>query len=167
MITLVTGGVKSGKSSHVLRLSGAYRKKIFVATSEYYDKETEKRIELHRAERDASYETREVPLELSRAFSEISNNRDTCVIIDCLTTWVGNLIHHEKDLQNYTEAFTRALQMIQVDAFIVTNEVGLGVIGPTVETRYYINELGKLNQKVAGIAHSVLFMVSGLPMVLK
>ncbi len=94
MLTLVTGGVRSGKSRHALELAGPYRRRLFVATAEAFDDEMRLRIARHRAERAERFETLEEPLDPGAILRQPPPGVDV-ILLDCLTVWIGNLMHHQ------------------------------------------------------------------------
>jgi adenosylcobinamide kinase/adenosylcobinamide-phosphate guanylyltransferase len=51
--------------------------------------------------------------------------------------------------------------------FIISNEVGLGLVPPYQMGRLYRDSLGWANQRLAREADQVLFMVAGIPMLVK
>ena len=64
-ITFITGGAKSGKSSHALTLALNYPgKRAFVATAQSFDAEMKLRIDNHKKERGNAFFTN--PLTLRR-----------------------------------------------------------------------------------------------------
>lgn len=165
-VTLITGGVKSGKTAHSLERAGAYRKKAYIATAEPVDAEMCRKIAVHKTERDESWITVEEPLSLADAFSRIPDGVDVAVI-DCLTTWVGNMMHHGADIESSLKNLLAVLKNPPCAVIIVTNEVGLGVIGADALTRRYVNELGGVNRSVAAACDTVILVVSGIPVTIK
>ncbi len=165
----ITGGSRSGKSSYALKLSQNYSKKCFIATAEAFDGEMSDRILKHQAERDDSYITIEEPINLADAILKADQLADM-IIIDCLTVWVGNLMHHyEKEYPSYSQidSFLDVLPMIEGEVLIVSNELGMGLIPSTSMGRRFRDLAGFLNQKVAKICDRATFVVSGIPMSLK
>ncbi|HEX29775.1 TPA: adenosylcobinamide kinase/adenosylcobinamide phosphate guanyltransferase, partial [Candidatus Poribacteria bacterium] len=99
---LILGGVKSGKSSFALRKALEHPEpRAFVATAEPIDEEMQARIERHRRERGDLFETFEEPLELPALLKRLSQYN--VVVVDCLTTWLGNLYHHRMDVERYSD----------------------------------------------------------------
>lgn len=169
-ITLLTGGVKSGKSAKALELSAGYAAKTFIATAEVFDDELEQRVARHKAERDQSFTTLEAPLDLARAMRAADCGGAPLIIIDCLTMWINNLLYHREitdtDAPEITD-FLTTLPTLSADVVIVTNETNLGFMPVHKSARLYGDILGRVNQKTAAIADKVIFMVSGLPLYLK
>ena len=70
-ITLILGGARSGKSSYAQSLAEASGRPVtFVATAQALDGEMSKRIQKHRAERPAGWETLEIPCDLLRVVNK-------------------------------------------------------------------------------------------------
>lgn len=165
MIIFVTGGARSGKSRYALGIAAGYERPAFIATAEPFDAEMEDRIRRHREERDARFFTIEEPVDLAGALRRIPPGTDL-VIIDCLTVWLGNLLHRgEADAE--IERFLKALDDLPVPLVVVSNEVGLGGIAISPIGRIFTDLLGRLNQEVAARAARAVMMVSGLPLFLK
>ena len=160
---LLTGGVKSGKSTYALRLSQKYTKKAFIATAEPFDDEMKIRIKKHKSERDISFTTFEEPLEISSVIRSISNDYDV-IIVECLTTWLSNVMYYKKDTEKYIEDFISPLSGKEI---IVTNEVGLGIIPSDLLSRKYVDYIGYLNSRTAAKSDEVYLMVSGIPVKIK
>ncbi len=68
-LTLVTGGIRAGKSRFALELLGSARHPAFLATLDCDDDEMRDRVAAHRRERPGHWQTVEVPRELVRHLS--------------------------------------------------------------------------------------------------
>lgn len=176
-ITLILGGARSGKSSYALKLAEESRKSVtFIATAQAFDDEMSARIQKHKAERPASWETLELPLHIAPSVSQIKSD---VVILDCITLWVTNLLMQfvNDDLvdeapfmqasQAETEKLLAAIRNTELDWLIVSNEVGLSLVPPYQMGRVYRDALGWVNQRLAQEADKVIFMVAGIPMNVK
>ena len=64
-------------------------------------------------------------------------------------------------------AFEAVLGSAKGTIIVVSNEIGLGVVPLGAATRLYVDELGRLNQRVAALSTQVTMMVAGLPLALK
>jgi len=163
MKILITGGIKSGKSSLALKIASNFEgKKVFVATAEPFDSEMKDRIERHRRERGSEFLTIEEPLYLNRVLKKLNCS---VAVVDCLTVWCGNLMHYGR--LDLIDDFIEAFKSLDYNIVVITNEVGLGVVPSNRLSREYIERLGLLNQKIASISDIVIFMVSGQPLFLK
>jgi adenosylcobinamide kinase/adenosylcobinamide-phosphate guanylyltransferase len=173
-VTLVLGGVRSGKSRYAQQLGEQIERVLFVATAPASgsDDEMRAKIERHRADRPAGWATVEEPLELARVLTEQGAEYDLA-IVDCLTLFVANLLHAENEEQNeaildrQTTALCAALAAAPCDVVLVSNEVGSGVVPAYALGRRFRDALGELNQRVAEAADDVLLLVAGLPLALK
>lgn len=176
-LTFILGGARSGKSSHAQSLAEATGKSVtFLATAQALDEEMSTRIQKHRAERPAGWVTLEVPCDLAAHISQIKTD---VVILDCVTLLVSNLLmQFVKDDLVEEEPFLLAVKKEMEDLlaaiheqnhewFIVSNELGLGLVPPYQMGRVYRDALGWANQRLAREADTVLFMVAGIPMVVK
>jgi adenosylcobinamide kinase/adenosylcobinamide-phosphate guanylyltransferase len=164
-ITLVTGGARSGKSTHALKLAVPYQRKFFVATGQALDEEMTARIEFHRETRPPEFQTFEEPVQVVVALERLKERADV-VVLDCLTLWISNLMQlHGQDEPILTEA-DRLAQILKRSAFasiVVTDEVGWGIVPEHPMARRYRDLLGWTNQKIASVADDVLLMVAGYP----
>lgn len=168
-VILLTGGARSGKSRKALEIASAYSRKAFIATAEPLDSEMEARIAAHRRERGEGFTTLEEPADLAGAIASLPTGTDVA-IIDCLTVWLGNLLYHfqnEEDRLRCIEEFLESLKSPPCTLVIVTNEVGMGIVPLERSTREYRDLAGGLNQKVAAVSDTVIFMACGLPLLLK
>jgi len=170
-ITLVTGGVRSGKSSFALSYaSSKVGTKVFIATAVAIDDEMRTRIENHQAERGKSFFTIEAPYDLSGAISLLSPEYSIAVV-DCLTVWLGNLFYKfDNDMvgiQNAIDTLPDTLLNASTEIILVTNEVGWGIVPENKMAREFRDCSGLLNQKIAKIADTVVLCVSGIPITIK
>jgi adenosylcobinamide kinase / adenosylcobinamide-phosphate guanylyltransferase len=179
-VTLITGGARSGKSAHALKLArggsapGAARR-FFIATAQPTDVEMEARITHHKEARGADFETIEEPLHLADAVKSLAGRADV-VVLDCLTLWVSNMMeaHGMGDLDAIpahnvgiflveARALADALRAAAFDTIVVTGEVGAGIVPDNLIARQFRDLLGWTNQKIAEAADEVLLMVAGYP----
>ena len=172
-LTLVLGGVRAGKSSYAQRLAARSGRVLFLATAEAGDEEMRARIEAHREDRPADWDTLEEPVDLVGALEPLLHRYDT-VLLDCLTLWVSNLLLRGPDLESTrrdippeTERLLGLIRNSNTSWIVVSNEVGLGVMPATEMGRIYADELGRVNQLVAAMADDVYFMAAGLPLRMK
>ena len=161
MKILITGGVRSGKSSYALRLAEQQFNgiKVFLATTIPFDKEMKHRVAEHKRQRDGSYRTAEEPVEIHK---EVAEN----LILECVTMWINNLFHYHKQ-HRWEDILSRFLSGLGENAIIVTNEVGWGNIPADSQVRSYNELLGKSNQMIASQMDEVYLMVSGIPVKIK
>jgi adenosylcobinamide kinase / adenosylcobinamide-phosphate guanylyltransferase len=171
-VTLVLGGVRSGKSRYALQLAACAQRVTFLATAERRadeDAEMQRKIERHRAERPQHWTTIEEPLNLAAAIGSASNC--DLLLIDCLTLFAGKLIEvygeNEAGIAANVDALCAALRASSCSVVLVSNEVGSGVVPAFEMGRRYRDLLGEINQRVAAIANHVVLMVAGLPLTLK
>jgi adenosylcobinamide kinase / adenosylcobinamide-phosphate guanylyltransferase len=171
MVTLVLGGVRSGKSRYAQQVAEHADSVLFVATAEARDdSEMRAKIERHRSERPAHWTTVEEPIELARILAE-SCEGPQVILIDCLTIFAANML--ERFGEDTTaahpeiEALCRVLAAARCSVILVSNEVGSGIVPAYASGRKFRDLVGEINQRVAAVATNVLYMVAGLPLVLK
>jgi adenosylcobinamide kinase/adenosylcobinamide-phosphate guanylyltransferase len=165
-ITLVLGGARSGKSHYAEKLTTAAPPPwIYVATAHAGDAEMAQRIALHRERRAGGWQTYEAPHNLAPAFAAAPNNAP--LLVDCLTLWLSNRMLANADIQRETDALEAALAERTSSIVLVSNEVGSGIVPENALARRFRDAQGRLNQRVAAIAHCVVLMVAGLPLTLK
>jgi adenosylcobinamide kinase/adenosylcobinamide-phosphate guanylyltransferase len=176
-MTLILGGARSGKSSYAQNLAEETGKSVtFLATAQALDDEMSSRIQKHRAERPAHWETLEIPLGLAAHLEQIQSD---VVILDCVTLLVTNLMMRFVTDDLVDEApFMQALQkeMDELSSvlrtkgqhwLVISNEVGLGLVPPYQMGRVFRDGLGWANQRLARAADQVILMVAGIPVVIK
>ena len=166
-VTLVLGGARSGKSAYAESLvagPGA----VYVATAEAIDDEMEERIARHRARRGgAGWTTVEAPLDLAAALRAHALETSGGVLVDCLTVWLGNLMHAGRDIDREAGSLLESLAVPPGPVVLVANEVGLGVVPDNPMARAFRDHAGRLNQALAARADRVVLVTAGIPLVLK
>ena len=165
-LTLLLGGARSGKSTHAEKLATALPGPwTYIATAQPYDDEMAERIALHRSRRGDGWQTVDAPLDLAEALRAVPEGRP--VLVDCLTLWLSNHMLAGHDAEAVSAELEKALSVPRGPWFVVSNEVGLGIVPDNPLGRRFRDAQGRLNQRVAAIADRVLFMVAGLPMQVK
>jgi len=169
----ILGGARSGKSAYAEQLALQHGGAVsYLATARIGDREFAERVALHQARRPASWALIEAPLDLAGAL-DAAGQPGQVVLIDCLTLWLVNLLCPPEaeaplpDWQARIDAYAEALARTQATVLIVSNEIGLGVVPMGALTRRYVDELGRLNQRIAATCDRVTLMVAGIPMVVK
>jgi adenosylcobinamide kinase/adenosylcobinamide-phosphate guanylyltransferase len=170
-LTLITGGARSGKSSHALTIATAYpgNRRYFIASAEPSDDEMHTRIERHRADRSAGFVTIEEPVALARVIASLDGRADV-LVLDCLTLWVANLMARDRDdlaVMAEADGLIGALTRVTFGAVVVTGEVGAGIVPMNPAARRFRDLLGWINQKVARASDRVLLMTAGYPLIVK
>ena len=176
-ITLILGGARSGKSSYAQSLAEETGKFVtFLATAQPLDDEMSARIQKHRAERPATWETLEIPMDIATHVRQIKSD---IVILDCITLLVSNLLMQfvQQDLvdealflASLQKEMNELLSMLRTTDqhwLIISNEVGQGLVPEYQMGRVYRDGLGWANQTLAREAEKVLWMVAGIPMIVK
>jgi adenosylcobinamide kinase/adenosylcobinamide-phosphate guanylyltransferase len=169
-VTLVLGGVRSGKSRYAQQLAQQSNRVVFVATAKITDDEMSAKIDRHREDRPTEWLTVEEPLELPKVLAEYETACDV-IVLDCLTIFAANLMEATGEdcaaVESRIETLCAALRTIQCNVVVVSNEVGSSVHPSHELGRRYRDLLGEINQKVARVADDVVLMVAGLPLALK
>ncbi|MEO1724438.1 MAG: bifunctional adenosylcobinamide kinase/adenosylcobinamide-phosphate guanylyltransferase [Pseudomonadota bacterium] len=168
-LTLILGGARSGKSARALALAEAAAppgQRVFVATAEALDDEMADRIARHKAERGDGWALDEAPLALAEAVSGAAT-ADGVLLIDCLTLWLSNLMHHERDVAVETERLLDAVAGAPGAVICVSNEIGMGLAPMNALGRAFRDAQGRLNERVAAVSDRVEFVAAGLPLTLK
>jgi adenosylcobinamide kinase/adenosylcobinamide-phosphate guanylyltransferase len=169
-VTLVLGGVRSGKSRWAQELAEKYERVAYVATALPLDEEMRLKIRRHQDDRPKHWQTLEEPVELARVLTDHAAQFDV-LLVDCLTVFAANLLEAEdaepRSMEMRIAGLLDALRSAPASIVLVSNEVGWGVVPPYPAGRRYRDALGELNQRVAAVADNVVLMVAGLPLALK
>ncbi|MFZ1640207.1 MAG: bifunctional adenosylcobinamide kinase/adenosylcobinamide-phosphate guanylyltransferase [Candidatus Contendobacter sp.] len=168
MKELILGGARSGKSAFAQRMATASGLKVlYLATAQAGDAEMAERIARHRAERPHDWGLVEEPLTLAAALrTHAAPNR--CLLVDCLTLWLSNLLAAgDESLNVETQALLATLPILPGHLLLVSNEVGQGIVPANPLARRFRDEAGRLHQAVAHGCDRVSFVIAGLPLTLK
>lgn len=172
--TLITGGVRSGKSRYAETLLSGYDEVTYVAPGPVpdpvRDPEWADRIARHRAQRSPSWTT----VETSDLTSVLVEARQP-VLIDCLGTWLTAVIDEfgtweqpvaewQPRFDERLNAFVTAWRGATVPVIAVSNEVGWGVVPAHRSGRIFADLLGRTNQLIAAESDEVVLMVAGRPL---
>ena len=163
MLAFVIGGIKSGKTKFALKKAEELNngQLYYIATARAVDEEMKDRIERHKRERGEKWITIEEPIEVDRVLKAIP--KGSVIIIDCLTTWLTNLLIENYNVEEKTNKLLDTLLKTKtdLDLFLISNEVGLSIIPGNPLGRKFVDLSGKLHQKVAQIADEVYFILCG------
>ena len=169
MLQLILGGARSGKSRLAEKLAAESGCAVtYIATSQPLDGEMNERVRHHRERRPAHWALIEEPIELARVLREHAR-ADACLLVDCLTLWLTNLLMLEdpQRLNSERDALLQCLAELPGEIVFVSNETGMGVVPLGELTRRYVDEAGWLHQALAERCQRVVLTVAGLPLTLK
>ncbi|MFV0370278.1 MAG: bifunctional adenosylcobinamide kinase/adenosylcobinamide-phosphate guanylyltransferase [Azonexus sp.] len=181
MRQLILGGARSGKSRLAeTQAAASGGRVIYIATAQVGDGEMARRIAQHRERRPAEWGCVEEPLHLAAAL-ERHAAPDVCLLVDCLTLWLSNLLFagvaaaqaeagQASDCPLFaaeTGALLAALPALPGRIILVSNEVGCGIVPMHPVSRLFADEQGRLNQRVAALCEQVTLVAAGLPLTLK
>lgn len=178
MITLVTGGARSGKSSFAEGLYKDREDVVYIGTSIVEDKEMEDRVKLHRESRPQIWRTFEGYKDLKKSVGEENN-----YILDCITVLTSNLMFEmtkgveiiNSELQNSVEERIIEELKFLIDEIdkknynlvLVTNEVGDSIVPEHHVSRVFRDIQGRVNQRIAALADTVYLVCCGIPVKIK
>ena len=166
--SLILGGVRSGKTSYAQE--GAIQSGLpvrLIVTAQVLDAEMDERIRKHQASRPSDWEVIEAPFDLPEQLSNACQP-GYCVIVDCLTLWLSNyLCQHPESLEAACNELLKAVSSAQGELFLVSNEVGWGIVPENELARRFRDEAGRLHQRLAQCCDQVKLVVAGIPMAIK
>ncbi len=169
--TLVTGGVRSGKSTKAESLLSQALSVTYIAPGPLpdpiADPDWAERVAQHRARRPdfwTTVETTDVGAAVAHA--------PGAVLLDCLGTWVAAMMDElggwdrpadewRPDLDRRVGEFLQVWATTPGPLVAVTNEVGMGVVPEHRSGRLFRDLLGRVNQQVAAVSDDVLLVVAG------
>lgn len=162
-VTLLLGGVRSGKSRLAVRLARSRGGRVVViATGEPRDEEMSERIRRHRDERPRDWGLVEEPVELEDALARVPDQ--AFLLVDCLTLWVSNLMERGLSDARIEERAAGAASLAAARAspcLAVTNQVGSGIVPAGDAARRFADLLGRVNAIWADEAERVFLVAAG------
>lgn len=173
-ITLVLGGVRSGKSAYAEGMVEAHVADhaevggggVYLATATAGDAEMAERIRRHQARRSRAWTTVEEPLELIDAL-RAHGSPWRPVLVDCLTLWLSNVFDAGRKPGPEISALATGLLTVAGPVVLVSGEVGMGIVPDNALARAYMDAAGEMNQAVAAAADRVVLVTAGLPCEIK
>lgn len=169
MRQLILGGARSGKSRLAEQWAADSGLTVHcIVTAQAGDAEMAARIAHHQSRRPAHWTLTEEPLSLAAAL-QTHAAADRCLLVDCLTLWLTNLLLSGDEIRFSDEraALLTALPQLPGQIILVSNETGLGIVPLGELSRRYCDEAGWLHQELATRCERVVLTVAGLPLTLK
>jgi adenosylcobinamide kinase/adenosylcobinamide-phosphate guanylyltransferase len=168
--TLILGGARSGKSAFAqaaaeARAAQTGGRLVMVATAQAFDSEMAERIARHRDDRGSAWTTVEAPLDLVAALDGLG--ADDVVVVDCLTLWLSNLMLDDRDVAVAAAQLVASVGRFEGTLWLVSNEVGFGIVPDNALARRFRDEAGRLHQALAQAADAVTLVMAGLTLRLK
>lgn len=169
--TLVTGGVRSGKSRYAEELLADIADVTYVAPGPNADPDVDPewsaRVAAHRLRRPPSWQTVE-----TSDITAVLRDAPGGVLIDCLGTWLTAVIDEMDvwdrplatwlhDFETRLDAAVEAWRAAAGPLVAVTNEVGLGVVPEHRSGRLFRDLLGVTNQQFAAECDDVVLVIAG------
>jgi histidinol-phosphate/aromatic aminotransferase/cobyric acid decarboxylase-like protein/adenosyl cobinamide kinase/adenosyl cobinamide phosphate guanylyltransferase len=154
-LTLVIGGVRSGKSARGEALAAATGMPVrYLATADSADASMAERITAHLARRPREWVTVEAGGRLADALTAPG-----CVLLDGLGVWIARV--DAQALDAGVEALIEAAATRQV--IVVAEEAGHGLLPVEPLARAWLDRLGDAVQRLSAAAERVELVVAGRP----
>jgi adenosylcobinamide kinase/adenosylcobinamide-phosphate guanylyltransferase len=168
MFELILGGARSGKSRFAENLAQeSDLDVIYIATATAGDSEMAARIAHHQQTRPTHWQTVESPVYLAETLQTYAHP-NTCLLVDCLTLWLNNCLFDDAVCWNtQRQLLLEQIANLPGRQILVSNEVGQGIVPLGAMSRQFVDESGRLHQDLASLANRVVFIVAGLPQILK
>lgn len=158
--TLFIGGIKSGKSlnaeNYILKHSPS--KPIYLATTEFIDKEMQTRINKHKEQREDKFITIEEGLKL---YKTISNLKENFILIECISMWINNMLFHKFSFEDIQKEITNILTLDKNIVFVI-NDVSCSVVSANKLVREFVDINGKISQQLASTCSEVYNTTAGI-----
>jgi adenosylcobinamide kinase/adenosylcobinamide-phosphate guanylyltransferase len=178
MITLVTGGARSGKSRFAENLYKDEKDVVYIATSKATDAEMRERVKLHQESRPSEWRTYEGNYDLQNSIGKEVN-----YLLDCITVLTSNIMfdiskdveYIDYDMQRRIEDtvireiqnLINGIRLKDYNLVLVTNEVGDSIVPEHHISRVFRDIQGRINQRIASLADEVYLVCCGIPVKIK
>ncbi len=168
-VVLVIGGVRSGKSVLAENFTKRFASEdgvgvTYVATwrgdlaGSGGDSEMQRRVAVHKARRPTSWET--VTVDATTTLTQaLRAAGERVALVDSLGTWLAA----DPPVDDLLDTIRRRAGR----TVLVSDEVGLGLLGGDAPTRSFQDRIGRLHSELGEIAEAVVFCVAGRAMVLR
>jgi adenosylcobinamide kinase/adenosylcobinamide-phosphate guanylyltransferase len=176
-ITLVIGGIRSGKSHFAEQRAEFYSEKpVFLATamSSKCDQEMADRITHHQERRGDRFETVEAPYDITGPLSRFKNRT---IVVDCMTLNLSNRLMATKEYMDVNELIESDEEYLEdihgiivannLNVIFVSNEVGMAPVEMDKLGRLFQDLQGRWNRILAGYADEVYFVRVGIASTIK
>ncbi len=180
-LTLITGGARSGKSSFAEKIIKEKNKKTaYIATATNFDDEMTDRIKKHRSSRPSFWDTYEWHLDIHSKIEDIKDKYEI-VLLDCITIYINNIMYYKATSVDECENIDEIEQIVindikkmidefkktNLEIYLVTNELGSGIVPMSKFARYFRDIAGRVNQYLASQSDNVYLTVSGIDIKIK
>lgn len=178
MITLVTGGARSGKSTFAENIYKDKKDVVYIATSKIWDKEMKERVELHQKSRPSIWRTYEGNYGLIESIGD-----EKYYLLDCITVLTSNIMFDiskdidyidyelqekiEKTILKEIKDLIDGIRQKGYHLVLVTNEVGYATVPEHHVSRVFRDIQGRINQRTAALCDEAYLVACGLPVKLK
>lgn len=178
MITLVTGGARSGKSRFAESLYINREDVVYIATSKITDAEMGERVKLHQESRPKEWRTYEGNYDFHKSIGEEKN-----YLLDCITVLTSNIMfdiskdveyidyNMQREIENTIileiEKLINEIRLKNYNLVLVTNEVGDSIVPEHHVSRVFRDIQGRVNQRIASITDEVYLVCCGIPVKIK
>jgi len=162
--TLFIGGIKSGKSKNaeLFTLKHSHKKPIYLATNEFFDDEMKIKVQYHKTMREDKFITIEEPLNISRSIKSF----DECILVECVSMWINNMIYHGFDEEDMIEEI-KSISKLQTDVIFVINDVSCSVVSDNKLVRRFVDINGRIASLLAVECDEVYNTVAGISVKIK
>lgn len=165
MIWLITGGSGCGKSTWAEKLARNLdgEKRVYIATMQVYDRESEERVRRHRAQR-AGLGFRTVEYEKNLGAAQVE--AESIVLLEDLVNLAANEMFDGGDPDRIIPDL-RKLSEGCGHLIMVTNDLFSDGESYSPSVQEYLRRLAEINREAAGMADHVIEVVYSIPIALK